>query len=93
MNKLEFLRKKHKFTQRQIAEMLDVSLYHYKLMEQNKEVIPIEQINTLSKFYNVTPDFLIEDPRKLLNHRIQNCPEEWISEIHKFMDFLEYKTR
>lgn len=93
MNKLEFLRKKHKLSQQKVADVLGITVYYYRLIETEKEMLTVEKINILAKLYDVPPDFLVEDPRLLLAQRIQKCPEDWLPEISQFLNFLEYKNR
>ena len=93
MNKIEFLRKKYKLTQSQVADALGISIYHYRKLETKEEFLTPEQLTLLAQLYHVEPDFIVEDNKKLLLQKIQQCPDEWIDDINAFVEFLKFKNR
>lgn len=62
---LRVIREDRGFTQKQIAEVLETTQQYYSDYENGKRDIPIRIYIVLSKFYNVSIDYLagqIEDP-------------------------------
>lgn len=50
---------KNKYTQQEIANILKISLSTYKLYECGILPMTLEDLNTLSNFYNISLDFLL----------------------------------
>ena len=66
--RLRDLREDHDKTQGEIAALLHVSQQHYCLYENGKRELPMHHFITLSRYYNVSLDYLaglIDTPRKL----------------------------
>lgn len=55
---LRVIREDRGFTQKQIAAVLETTQQYYSDYENGKREIPIRVYITLSKFYNVSIDFL-----------------------------------
>ncbi|MBD5128312.1 MAG: helix-turn-helix transcriptional regulator [Ruminococcaceae bacterium] len=55
---LRVIREDRGYTQKQIAEVLETTQQYYSDYENGKRDIPIRIYITLSKFYNVTIDYL-----------------------------------
>lgn len=55
---LRVIREDRGYTQKQIAEVLETTQQYYSDYENGKREIPIRVYITLSKFYNVSIDFL-----------------------------------
>ncbi len=63
---IRYLREDRDLTQRQIAELLNVSQATYSRYESGELDIPSLALIKLSKFYNVSIDYLLgqkDDPR------------------------------
>lgn len=55
---LRVIREDRGYTQKQIAEVLETTQQYYSDYENGKREIPIRVYITLSKFYNVSIDYL-----------------------------------
>lgn len=55
---LRVIREDRGYTQKQIAEVLETTQQYYSDYENGKRDIPIRVYITLSKFYNVSIDYL-----------------------------------
>lgn len=65
--KLRYLREKGDRSQRQIAELLNISQQHYQLYECGKRQIPLDKAIVLAEYYDVSLDYiadLTDDRRK-----------------------------
>ena len=60
LNKLRGLREDNDLTQTQIAEVLGTSQTMYARYERGANEMPIRQLVTLCRFYNVSADYLLE---------------------------------
>ena len=58
-DRLKLLRKNKKLTQKQLAELLEVTERHYRLCEAREVDAPLSKLIKLQNFYNVTFDYLI----------------------------------
>ena len=68
MNRIRFLREDRDLSQAEIAKMLGTSQQQYSKIETGKADISAERLVILSKFYNVSVDYILgltENPRKL----------------------------
>ena len=54
------LRIKNNFSQKAIADYLNINQSTYSKFELNKATIPIELLNKLSNYYNVSLDYLLK---------------------------------
>lgn len=64
---LKKLREDKKLTQKELAEILGVSVSHYSQCEKGKRVVKFSMMIKLAKFYNVSVDYiagLTDDKRK-----------------------------
>ncbi len=53
------LREDHDKLQKDIAEILGISQQYYSEYENGKRTIPIQHLMTLSKYYNVSIDYMV----------------------------------
>ncbi len=60
LKRLKDLREDHDLKQKDIAELLDISQQYYSEYELGKRSIPIEILITLSKYYKVSTDYILE---------------------------------
>lgn len=58
--KLKELREYHNLKQLDVAEYLNVKQNTYSQYESEKRQLPIDVLIKLSKFYNVTTDYILE---------------------------------
>ena len=59
LEKIRYLRFKHRFTQQIVADAIGVSLTTYSKYELGKINIPVEVLIKLSDFYDVSIDYLV----------------------------------
>ena len=65
--KIRDLREDNDMSQKQIAELLNISQTTYSKYELGKRNIPIESLIKLARFYNVSLDYLVgetDNPKK-----------------------------
>jgi len=60
LKRLKDLREDHDLKQKDIASLLDISQQYYSEYELGKRSIPIEILITLSKYYKVSTDYILE---------------------------------
>lgn len=60
LKRLKDLREDHDLKQKDIAELLNISQQYYSEYELGKRSIPIEILTTLSKYYKVSADYILE---------------------------------
>lgn len=60
-DKIRYLREEKELTQQQLANILGVTRSAYSLWEINKNTIPLEKLNRLCNFFNVSMDYLIKN--------------------------------
>ena len=60
LKRLKDLREDHDLKQKDIAELLNISQQYYSEYELGKRSIPIEILITLSKYYKVSTDYILE---------------------------------
>ena len=66
--RIKDLREDKDLSQAEVAELLQISQQHYSLYESGKRELPMHHFITLSRYYNVSLDYLaglIETPKKL----------------------------
>ena len=66
--RLKDLREDADLSQKQIADILEISQQHYSMYEIGKRELPMRHFITLAKLYNVSLDYmagLTDTPRKL----------------------------
>ena len=65
------IREENDMTQAQIAELCGVHRSNVSKWEKNKEIIPMEHLNTYANYFNVSFDYLIGFTDKK-NYKIEN---------------------
>lgn len=71
IDKIKALRKQHKHSQKDMAELLQTTQQQYSKYENLQQELPIRHLITICKFYNVSADWLLG-----LNVNIQEEKEE-----------------
>lgn len=59
-SRIKDIRIKHNLSQKEIADYLTINQSTYSKFELNKAAIPIELLNKLSNYYNVSLDYLLK---------------------------------
>lgn len=58
--RLKELREDNNFSQKKIADFLNIKQNTYSQYETNKRQLPIDVLIKLAKFYNVSTDYILE---------------------------------
>ena len=58
--KLKELREENKFSQKEIADYLNIKQNTYSQYETNKRQLPIDVLIKLAKFYKTTTDYILD---------------------------------
>ena len=66
--RLKTLRKSNKFTQKFIAEKLNISVSLYSNYETGKASIPVHLLSILSKLYGTSIDYIVGDTDEIKRH-------------------------
>ena len=66
--RLKELRIKHKYTQYEIAKVLEITRPLYSLYETGKREIPVKLLSKLAKIYNTSIDYIVGDTDKIKPH-------------------------
>lgn len=78
--RLKEFRKNGKYTQEQFAEVLEVNVEHYRKLENGKYALSLKKLETLSKKYNLSLDYLItgtKDSREFnVEAYLANCDRD-----------------
>lgn len=69
--RLYAIREENDMTQVQIAELCGIHKSNVSKWERNKEIIPIEHLNTYANYFNVSFDYLVGFTDKK-NYKIEN---------------------
>ena len=69
LRRLRDLREDNDLSQADVALVLKISQTVYSRYERGYQTIPLEHLITLSKFYKVSIDYMIEDATKNENGR------------------------
>ena len=69
-NKIKFLRKKNKLTQKQLAQVLDTSASTIGMYEQNRREPDIDTIIKMCIKFRVSPDYLLEKEERFVIPRL-----------------------
>lgn len=81
-NKLKALRKKAGFTQKDLADLLDVVPSAIGMYEQNRRVPDLGTVIKLSKIFNVSTDVLLgltsEDNVEYTHHQVETQHSEFV---------------
>lgn len=64
--KLIHLRKEHSLTQKQVAEILEMSVTGYGFYEQGIRVIPTKKLSRLAGYYGVPLEYFISENAKTI---------------------------
>lgn len=67
-SRLKILRKSNKFTQKFIAEKLNISVSLYSNYETGKTSIPVHILSILAKLYGTSIDYIVEDTDEIKRH-------------------------
>lgn len=67
-SRLKILRKNNKFTQKFIAEKLNISVSLYSNYETGKKSIPVHILSILAKLYGTSIDYIVEDTDEIKRH-------------------------
>ncbi len=67
-SRLKILRKSNKFTQKFIAEKLNISVSLYSNYEMGKTSIPVHILSILAKLYGTSIDYIVEDTDEIKRH-------------------------
>ncbi len=59
-SRIKDIRLKYNLTQKEMADYLNINQSTYSKFELNKAAIPIELLNKLSNYYNVSLDYLLK---------------------------------
>ena len=59
LQNLRKIRMERKYSQEDIAEVLETTQQHYSKYEIGEHEIPVRHIITLCKFYNISSDWLL----------------------------------
>ena len=58
--RLKDLRVKHNLTQREVANILNITSSTYSIYENGKLVLSFSKLIALAKFYNVSADYILD---------------------------------
>jgi len=59
-SKLKEVRISHNMTQKQVADILNISRSSYAMWESNNNIIPIKRLITYCNYFNVSLDYIFE---------------------------------
>ena len=68
-DRIKFLRLDYNHTQKEIADILRVSLGTYLGYEQGKRTLPVNHLKTLCEYYGVTADYILGLPQGMKWYR------------------------
>lgn len=77
-SKIKELRIEHELSQQEISKILNINQSTYSKFELNKATIPIELLNKLANYYNVSLDYLLKitnDPKIVIMNKEINKKE------------------
>ena len=80
------LREDHDLLQKDVADILNVCQQAYSKWETGKEVIPLEKLNSLCNYYNISFDYILklsDNKNKIIN--IETLNKEEIGEKLKII--------
>lgn len=66
---LYFLREEFEMTQEELGRIIGVKKYSISNWERGKEIIPLEKLNAISNYYNVSLDYILSlsKDKKIVN--------------------------
>lgn len=98
MEKLKEIRKNKKFTQKDVAQKLNISQQTYSDYENGKSEPNIDVLKKLSKLFNISIDNLVDNNiSKLSNcqieliNKIKNCNDKTCEKLLSYLDGLKSK--
>lgn len=59
LERLYFLREESEMTQEELGRIIGVKKYSISNWERGKEIIPLEKLNAISNYYNVSLDYIL----------------------------------
>lgn len=57
--RIYFLREENEMTQEQLGNIVGVKKYSISNWERGKEIIPLEKLNTISNYFNISMDYIL----------------------------------
>lgn len=107
MEKLRLLRKEKHRTQQQMADYLGISQQAYATYENNKALPPIDIMERLADYFNVSIDYILGRdetptltiPKTLTDTQIafaeglKDLDDEELQQIADFVDFLKNRKK
>lgn len=69
LERLYFLREEFDMTQEELGRIIGVKKYSISNWERGKEIIPLEKLNAISNYYNVSLDYILSlsKDKKIVN--------------------------
>ena len=69
LERLYFLREEFEMTQEELGRIIGVKKYSISNWERGKEIIPLEKLNAISNYYNVSLDYILSlsKDKKIVN--------------------------
>lgn len=69
LERLYFLREEFEMTQEELGGIIGVKKYSISNWERGKEIIPLEKLNAISNYYNVSLDYILSlsKDKKIVN--------------------------
>ena len=103
-NRLKTMRKQKRWTQKELAAMLDIGLSQFNKYESGMHIPPIEKLIQLSELFDTTVDYLIKgtgtDMQKLHNQKllkrfqeIEHFNEEEQDTVLQLLDAMIMKSK
>lgn len=95
--RLKKLRKEKKLTQREFAELMNLSSASIAMYETDKRSPDRETIVKMAKFFDVSTDYLLGESYVRHQHDVlafsttEDLTEEEIDEVRKYIEFLRTK--
>lgn len=90
-NRLSLLRKKHKMTQKDLADVLNVSQNTISRWEKGERQIDTSMLSPLADFFNVSIDYILL--RKEISTPSVGVPDSYSSELLHFANQLNPKLK
>lgn len=87
--KIKFLRKKFKLSQKQLADELSIHYKHLGCIENGKKAVSISLIAKLSNFFKEEPQYFFD----FTNHQISEDNIKLINSTIKMLKSLDSDTR
>ncbi len=103
-DRLKTMRKQKRWTQKELAGMLDIGLSQFNKYESGMHIPPIEKLIQLSNLFDTTVDYLVKgdstDMKKLHNskllkrfHEIERFDAEEQNTVLQFLDAMIMKNK